>query len=199
MRKLPKNSLLKVFTAVVLTGIWFSSYEEMATGLIVKAEDNRYEHDFYEAYEVINSDETDSLPNQDKDELKTYVDLAPGIIETDANSELPQQEIPKAVALTEHVDASVQSTLLKKLAKKYGRKFIQKELPKKIYGRLPKAVIKKISLKKFSKYWNTFLLGSLANSVSPKIYKFLVNNHVPKWAANAATAVIASVIWYYIN
>ncbi len=80
-----------------------------------------------------------------------------------------------------------------------GEKFVTKKLPRIIYGKLPKAVIKKITLKKFEKAWNDLFLGSVAGIVSEQAYNYMVKNHVPKWAAKSAAAVLYGVIWYYLN
>lgn len=94
-------------------------------------------------------------------------------------------------ANSEEVDASVGSTI--------GKKFVTKKLPRIIYGKLPKAVIQKITLKKFEKAWNDLFLGSVAGKVSEQAYNYMVKNHVPKWAAKSAAAVLYGVIWYYLN
>lgn len=114
---------------------------------------------------------------------------------------MPDGEIPggDTLDLSEEVDASVGSTIGKKLIKKFGKKFITKKLPRIIYDKLPKAVIKKITLKKFEKVWNDLFLGSVAGKVSEQAYNYMMKNHVPKWAAKSATAVLYGVIWYYLN
>lgn len=120
------------------------------------------------------------------------LNLAPKVIVADANEDLPDGEIPggDTLDLSEEVDASVGSTIGKKLIKK---------LPRIIYDKLPKAVIKKITLKKFEKVWNDLFLGSVAGKVSEQAYNYMMKNHVPKWAAKSATAVLYGVIWYYLN
>jgi hypothetical protein len=54
-------------------------------------------------------------------------------------------------------------------------------------------------LKKFEKAWNDLFLGSVAGKVSEQAYNYIVKNHVPKWAAKSAAAVLYGVIWYYLN
>ena len=98
-------------------------------------------------------------------------------------------------ANSEEVDASVGSTI----GKKFGKKFVTMKLPRIVYGKLPKAVIQKITLKKFEKAWNDLFLGSVAGKVSEQAYNYMVKNHVPKWAAKSAAAVLYGVIWYYLN
>lgn len=90
-----------------------------------------------------------------------------------------------ADANSEEVDASVGSTI----GKKFGQKFVTKKLPRIVYGKLPKDVIQKITLKKFEKAWNDLFLGSVAGKVSEQAYNYAVKNYVPKWAAKSATAV----------
>lgn len=54
------------------------------------------------------------------------IKLAPKVIIADANEDLPDGEIPggDTLDLSEEVDASVASTIGKKLIKKFGKKFV---------------------------------------------------------------------------
>lgn len=73
------------------------------------------------------------------------------------------------------------------------------KLPKKLYGHFPKFVKKKISFKKFKKYWRDVLLVSAGASIQHRIYTWLIKNHCPKWIANAASYTVGAVVWWYLS
>ena len=204
MSNLKKTNIFKLLVVAAIA-LSFNMLYYLNKGnlsrLVVNAEEGAITEEFDRSYEKVNDIDSNDLSADEVEELKTYVKLAPKVIVADANEDLPDGEIPDGdtLDLSEEVDASVGSTIGKKLIKKFGKKFVTKKLPRIIYGKLPKAVIKKITLKKFEKAWNDLFLGSVAGIVSEQAYNYMVKNHVPKWAAKSAAAVLYGVIWYYLN
>jgi len=152
---------------------------------------------FNEAYKIVNTITSDKLTKKQKKALAVYKKLAPAMIIAEANKELPKNKIPKKSIYS--AQASAASVIGKKLIKKFGKKYVLNKLPKKLYGHFPKFVKKKISFKKFKKYWRDVLLVSAGASIQHRIYTWLIKNHCPKWIANAASYTVGAVVWWYLS
>ncbi|WP_072539712.1 hypothetical protein [Lactiplantibacillus plantarum] len=178
-----------------MTGIsdLISPNGSFATQIKASTQGEEYE----KASEIVNTIDSDELTAKQTAALETYTELAPTQIIVDANKDLSTAKIPSKSVNS--VRASVQSVILRKLLEKYGTKFIKKRLPKKIYKKFPKIVKKKVKFKKFKSFWNDALLGSVASSASALTYKFLRKCSVPKVIAKSASAVVWSVVWWYIS
>ncbi|HIW88834.1 MAG TPA: hypothetical protein H9869_03040 [Candidatus Ligilactobacillus excrementipullorum] len=86
------------------------------------------------------------------------------------------------------------TSLLVKLAAKYGQAYVKKTLPKKIYIKVAPYIGKAISQEKFTKIWNNSIGVASGAALETSISKGLQSMGVKKGTATTVASIVSTTV-----